>query len=162
MMMLPGSPLLDNSDSFNAYAELEDIISIMVEAYNLETDVSANGFDPAVSRLLGEAETLWNTADARLQHLVRAPLVQGPCVVAAQHLFALLLSDGTDPGQDRQHLCGLASLAETLSLPNRTRAHLARVTALMSQVFADNDPFERAAIPFPLPVKDSNIQQTPH
>ena len=149
MMIFPGSPPLDRTSSFNAHAELNDIISMMVEACNLETCLSANDFDPAISRFLVEAETLWNSATARLQHLVLTPS-KGPCVIAAQHLFALLLSDGTDPGQDRQHLCSLTSLAEIASVPTQTRKQLVRATELMSQVFTDNDPFERVALPSPL------------
>ncbi|SNR44826.1 hypothetical protein [Puniceibacterium sediminis] len=154
----------NSAKSFDALAELEHAISLMSQAYELETDLSVNGSDPALSRLLTEAEMLWATASARLHNLVRAPFAQEPIAVAAQHLFALLLSDGTDPGQDRQNLRGLAFLADSMSLQGRTHVQFSRAADLMSQVFADHDPFHLEPPPSSrsLSIKDTDIQQNPH
>lgn len=148
MMTFPGLWSSDPAQPFDSSTELEHIISIMAQAYELETDLSVNGADPALSGLLTEAEMLWATASLRLHQLVCAPSAPEPIPTIATLLFALLVSDGTDPGQDRHHLRGLASVAETLShRQDRMLAQIVRALDLMSQIYADQDPFEPATVP---------------
>lgn len=130
--------------------ELAGIVSMLSAAHDLEADVSDWGFDPALSGFLDDAEMLWATAGARLQRLSLSPAAQEPIAIAAQHLLALIQSDGADPGQDRLHLRGLASAAERHAIPAGTRAQLAHAEDVMSQIFAAPDPFEPAATSFPL------------
>ena len=150
MMTFPGPWSSDPARLSDAHAELADIVSMMAQAHGLDMDLAGWGFDLAVSALLAEADMLWATASARLAHLVRAPLTPEPCAIAAHHLFALLRSDGSNPGQDRHHLRGLASLADTLSRQNRMRAQVVRAVELISQIYADQDPFDLTDAPSPL------------
>ena len=122
-------------------AALADIISMMVEAQNLEAQLDVNAFDPALADIHDEAEALWSTTASRLSHFSQSTFCPGYIADAAGHLAALVLSDGTDPGQDFQHLSSLAFAAANTSITTETRSELARASRLMVRVLSTLDPF---------------------
>ena len=105
----------------HAREKLADIVATISAAHDLDTLLDGGHGDPALSGIFVEAERRWAEARARLRHLslelANAPRWTSP----VRDLLMLVVSDGTNFGQDCWHLAGLAFAAGDPTIPASVR-----------------------------------------
>ena len=141
MFQCTGPLPLDTRPVLDSVAAFAAIISMMVEAQSLEAQLEVNATDPALANICDEAEALWSAAASRLLHFSQSTFCPGCIADAAGHLAALVLSDGSDPGQDHHHLSSIVLATADASIPAEAQSQLVRAARLLRQVRSVKDPF---------------------
>ncbi|WP_143058092.1 hypothetical protein [Loktanella fryxellensis] len=144
MMTFPEPWPDPSAAAVHACEKLADIVATIAAAHDLDTLLEGAHGDPALSGIFEEAERYWAEARSRLRVLSHVLADAPRWASPVGDLLALVISDGTDPGQDFWHLAGLAFAAGDLTLPGSVRAHFARAARVMSEVFDAGDPFAAA------------------
>ena len=146
MMTFPERLSDPSAPSADACKTLAAIVATIEAAYDLDTLLDGAYGDPALSGILDEAELRWAEARSRLHHLSQMLADAPRWCSPVRDLLALMVSDGTDPGQDCWHFAGLAYAAGDPTIPGSVRMHFARAARVMSDVFDAGDPFTAATI----------------
>ena len=133
-----------SAPSADACKTLAAIVATIEAAHDLDTLLDGAHGDPALSGILEEAERRWAEARSRLHHLSHVLADAPRWCSPVRDLLALVVSDGTDPGQDCWHLAGIAYAAGDPTIPGSVRMHFAYAARVLSKVFDTADPFAAA------------------